>query len=52
MKLLVRLELTVGTQYAKTVYLAGTGLGGSHAALVSMWLKTLGSVLVELEIAL
>ncbi|CAK9110967.1 unnamed protein product [Durusdinium trenchii] len=38
-KLIVRERLTEGVTEAKTVYLAGTGLGGSHAALVSMWLK-------------
>jgi len=38
-KQLVRTVLPEGTQSTKTVYLAGTGLGGSHAALASMWLK-------------
>ena len=41
MKLVVREVLEEGLSFTKTVYLAGTGLGGSHAALISMWLKTL-----------
>eukprot|EP00913_Durusdinium_trenchii_P012392 g11633.t1 len=36
-KLIVRERLTEGVTEAKTVYLAGTGLGGSHAALVSIF---------------
>eukprot|EP00438_Fugacium_kawagutii_P019329 Skav202380 [mRNA] locus=scaffold1406:281406:287558:- [translate_table: standard] len=39
MKLVVRTVLAEGAQFTKTVYLAGSGLGGSHAALISMWLK-------------
>lgn len=39
MKLVVRKVLAEGASFTKTVYLAGTGLGGSHAALISMWLK-------------
>lgn len=42
MKLVVRTVLAEGAQFTKTVYLAGSGLGGSHAALISMWLKHLG----------
>ena len=42
MKLVVRKVLAEGASFTKTVYLAGTGLGGSHAALISMWLKTAG----------
>ena len=38
-KNLVRTVLAEGQQFVKTVYLAGMGLGGSHAALASMWLK-------------
>ncbi|CAJ1360914.1 unnamed protein product [Effrenium voratum] len=38
-KLITRTVLAEGAQTTKTVYLAGTGLGGAQAALVSMWLK-------------
>jgi len=38
-KNLVRTVLAEGQQFVKTLYLAGMGLGGSHAALASMWLK-------------
>ena len=38
-KALVRTVLPEGQQFTKTVYLAGMGLGGSHAALASMYLK-------------
>lgn len=43
-QLVVRTVLAEGAQFTKDVYLAGTGLGGSHAALVSMWLKTPGGI--------
>lgn len=43
-QLVVRTVLAEGAQFTKDVYLAGTGLGGSHAALVSMWLKTPGEI--------
>ena len=36
---LVRKVLPEGSQFTKTVYLAGMGLGGTHAALASMWIK-------------
>lgn len=43
-QLVVRTVLAEGAQFTKDVYLAGTGLGGSHAALVSMWLKRPGEI--------
>ena len=49
MKLVVRKVLAEGASFTKTVYLAGTGLGGSHAALISMWLKTLAELRVAEE---